>query len=106
MNRWAWLGLLLATGLALALRCPGLDERPMHNDEAVNAVKFGRLWEQGSYKYDPHAYHGPSLYYVTLAFERLTGAPGFSQISEIRLRLVTVVFGVGILLLLPLVADA
>jgi uncharacterized protein (TIGR03663 family) len=105
MNRWAWLGLLLAAGLALALRCPGLDERPMHNDEAVNAVKFGRLWEHGGYKYNPTGFHGPSLYYATLALERLAGAPDFDHFTEIRLRLVTVLFGVGILLLLPLMAD-
>ena len=59
-------GLLLACIVALALRCPLLDQRPMHNDEAVNAVKFGQLWEGGVYRYDPNEYHGPSLFYATL----------------------------------------
>jgi len=61
MNKGLTLGLLFATVLALALRCPRLAERPMHNDEAVNAMKFGALWEHGDYKYDPNEHHGPTL---------------------------------------------
>jgi uncharacterized protein (TIGR03663 family) len=98
-------GLLFATGLALALLCPQLDYRPMHNDEAVNAIKFGQLWQHGTYKYDPNEHHGPSLFYATLAFSRLTAAPDFDHFTETRLRLVTVLFGLGLVLLLPLVAD-
>ena len=78
----------------------------MHNDEAVNGIKFGQLWEHGGYKYDPNEHHGPSLYYATLALSRLTGAPkDFDQFTESRLRFTTVLFGVGLILLLPLVAD-
>lgn len=106
MNRWVALGVLLATGVALGLRCPHLGIRPMHNDEAVNAIKFGRLWEQGSYKYDPHEFHGPTLEYSSVLFGRLTAAPDFNRFSEIRLRAVTVVFGLGLILLLPLLRDA
>ncbi len=98
--------LVLMAGLALALWCMGLDQRPMHNDEAVNGVKFGQLWAGGGYKYDPNEHHGPSLHYATLALGRLTGAPkDFEQFTERRLRLTTVVFGVGLILLLLLVAD-
>jgi uncharacterized protein (TIGR03663 family) len=105
MNRAVALGLLLATGVALALRCPRLDLRPMHTDEAVNAIKFGKFWERGGYKYDPNEHHGPTLAYATLAFSRLTGAPDFVQFTETRLRAIAVVFGIGLILLLPLVAD-
>jgi uncharacterized protein (TIGR03663 family) len=77
----------------------------MHNDEGVNAVKFGQLWENGSYKYDPKEFHGPSLYYATAALGRLTGAPDYLHFSERRLRLLTVLFGIGLVLLLPLLAD-
>src|SRR5882757_5886113 len=97
--------IFLATVLALALRCPRLSERPMHNDEGVNAIKFRDLWEHKSYKYDPTEYHGPSLYYATLVLERLTGAPHFAQFTEARLRFVTVLFGIGLILLVPLLAD-
>jgi len=95
----------LATVLGLALRCPRLGERPMHNDEGVNAIKFRDLWEHNSYKYDPTEYHGPSLLYATLVLERLTGAPRFEQFTEARLRFVTVVFGIGLILLVPLLSD-
>jgi uncharacterized protein (TIGR03663 family) len=98
--------LVLLAGLALALWSLALDQRPMHNDEAVNGVKFGQLWDHDGYKYDPNEHHGPSLPYATLALGRLTRAPqDFDQFSESRLRFVTVFFGIGLILLLPLVAD-
>src|SRR4051794_1115353 len=97
--------IFLATILALALRCPRLSERAMHNDEAVNAIKFRGLWEHNSYKYDPTEYHGPSLYYSALVLERLTAAPRFEQFTEARLRMVTLLFGVGLLLIVPLLLD-
>ncbi len=104
------LGLLLAASVALALRCPRLEQRPMHNDEAVNAeavnaIKFGQLWEHGLYKYDPDEHHGPALFYSTLAIARLTSSPDFDHLTATKLRLVTVLFGVGLVLLLPLIAD-
>ncbi len=99
------LGLLTALVLASALRYPLLDVRPMHNDEAVNAIKFGQLWTHGAYQYDPREYHGPTLHYATFALEKLVRAPGFDQFTATRLRLVTVLFGLGLVLLLPLVAD-
>ena len=98
--------LILLAGLALALWSFSLDQRPMHNDEAVNGIKFGQLWGHGGYKYDPNEHHGPSLYYATLALSRLTGAPqDIDQLTESRLRFTTVLFGIGLILLLPLVAD-
>lgn len=100
-----WL-LLLAAALALTLRVVRLDSRPMHNDEAVNGIKFGQLWEHGSYKYDPNEHHGPTLYYGAWALGRLTGAPDFDHYTENRLRAETVLFGLGLLLLLPLLIDA
>src|SRR5437764_818986 len=107
MNKpwWVVMGLILATLVALVLRCPWLAERPMHNDEAVNALKFGELWEHGVYKYDPQEYHGPTLPYSTAALAWLTRAPSFEKFSEIRLRAVTVLFGLGLFLLLPLMMD-
>ena len=98
--------LVLLAGLTLALWSLTLGQRPMHNDEAVNGVKFGRLLEHGGYQYDPNEHHGPSIYYATLALSRLTGAPqAIDQFTESRLRFTTVVFGIGLILLLPLVAD-
>src|SRR5256885_14992579 len=93
MNRWATAGALLAVGIALGLRSPHLQWKPMHNDEGVNAVKFGELWEHGIYKYDPSEYHGPTLPYATALINRLTGAPHYKDFTETRLRVVTVLFG-------------
>ncbi len=106
MNRWLGPGLLLAvTAGALALRLPSLDLRPMHNDEAVNAFKIDGLWEGDRYAYDPQEFHGPTLYYATLPFVWLSGARDFDHLSETTLRLVTVAFGAGLILLLALLAD-
>src|SRR6185369_5164054 len=106
MNRWLALGVLLATGVALGLRCPRLGIRPMHNDEAVNAIKFGGLWEQRSYRYDPHEFHGPLLSYSTALLAKLTAAPDFNHFSEARLRALTVLAGLGLIFLLLPLKDA
>ena len=105
MSRTVILGLLLATLVALGLRCPELDRRPMHGDEAVHANIFRGLWEEGIYKYNPDEYHGPSLYYLTYGLAKLTGAPQFARFKESTLRMAPVVFGVGLVLLLFLVSD-
>jgi predicted membrane-bound mannosyltransferase len=51
MRRWSALALLPALAGALALRVPHLDTRPLHNDEAVNAVKVSELWQNVRYAY-------------------------------------------------------
>jgi uncharacterized protein (TIGR03663 family) len=99
-------GIVLLAALALVMWSCSLDLRPMHNDEAVNGIKFGQLWEHGGYTYDFNEHHGPALCYATLALSRLTGAPkDFDSFGENRLRFTAVLFGVGLILLLPLVAD-
>jgi uncharacterized protein (TIGR03663 family) len=102
-------GLALAIGgallLALGLRLPQLDRRPMHQDEAVHAIKFQELWETGRYVYDPSDFHGPTIYYAALPIAWLSGVRSFAETSEWTFRLVTVIFGVGLILLLPLAAD-
>ncbi|PWU16106.1 MAG: hypothetical protein C5B50_14100 [Verrucomicrobia bacterium] len=97
--------LAICAVIGLWLRCQHLGLRPMHNDEAVNAIKFRELWENGSWKYDPQEYHGPSLAYSTLVLSWITRAPAFEQFTERRLRAVALVYGLGLILLLPLVAD-
>ncbi|QNN23685.1 TIGR03663 family protein [Planctomycetales bacterium ZRK34] len=58
--------LILAIGAAAFLRFPGLDLRPMHGDEGVNAMKFIHLAEGDGYRYDPEEFHGPLLPYLTV----------------------------------------
>lgn len=105
MNRWVALALLAALALGAGLRLARLERRPLHNDEAVNAIKTGELWNTGRYVYDPNEHHGPTLYYAAAAFNRLTRAPDFNDFSVARFRVVTVLFGLGMILLLPLIAD-
>ena len=97
--------LLLVVAGALALRLPQLDRRPLHTDESVHTIKFKGLWEEGVYRYDPHEYHGPSLYYLTLPSAWLSGARTFAQTTEATYRIVPVLFGVGLIVLLPLLRD-
>lgn len=96
---------LLAVG-ALLFRLPALDNRPMHGDEAVHAVKFRDLWERGVYRYDPNEYHGPTIYYAELPIVRLKGLKSFTELREADYRLSTVLFGAAILLLLIPLREA
>lgn len=105
MNRWSALAVLLAIAGALALRVPKLDTRPLHNDEAVNAVKVSELWQHGRYVYDPDEYHGPTLHYATLPFLWLSRAHNSDEIDDATLRLAPLVSGVGLILLLLLFVD-
>jgi uncharacterized protein (TIGR03663 family) len=96
---WA---LLLAAGVvtvALALRLPRLGQRPMHGDEANQAVRTGQLLETGVYHYDPNDHHGPALYYAALPFCRATSA-SFAETTEWNYRLVPVAFSCLTLLLM------
>ena len=95
---------VLALTAGLALRVVRLDERPMHHDEANQAVKFGALLERGEYRYDAHDHHGPTLYYLTLPSAWLRGQWTFASLDEATLRGVPVLFGAGTILLLPLLS--
>jgi uncharacterized protein (TIGR03663 family) len=94
----------LALTAGIAMRVVRLDERPMHHDEANQAVKFGTLLERGEYRYDAHDHHGPTLYYLTLPSAWLRGQRTFASLDEGTLRGVPVLFGAGTILLLPLLS--
>ena len=79
--------------IALCFRLPQLHIRPMHGDEAVHAIKFGDLLENGVYQYDPFEYHGPTLNYFTLLPAWLLSQQTLIDISESTLRIVAVFFG-------------
>jgi uncharacterized protein (TIGR03663 family) len=90
---------------AVVLRLPRLALRPMHGDEANQAVKAGELLETGRYRYDPAEHHGPTLYYLTLPVLWAAGQHTMPEMSETALRVVPLVFGVGLVLLVLLVGD-
>jgi len=98
-------GLLLCCLLALVFRAPNLGHRPFHNDEAVNAVKFRALWEDGTYHYDPNEHHGPTLPYATLLVARLNGWGAFADTHERDFRTVPLLAGLLLILALWWVRD-
>ena len=101
MSRTAFYSLCgAALALALAFRLVGLDARPMHHDEANQAVKFGVLLETGQYLYDRTDHHGPTLYYLTLPSAWLRGQTTLASLDERTLRVVPALFGAGLILLL------
>ena len=89
--------------LALLLRLPALDARPMHTDETVNAYLIGELLSGHGYHYDPQDRHGPALYAATLPVVRVAGAHNLAELNERLLRLVPALMGtLAVFLFLPL----
>ena len=105
MKRWFVPGVLAVLALALALRLPQLQLRPLHNDEAVGAIKFRALWTENNYKYDPNEYHGPTLPYLTLPAAWLDSSRDFNHFTEATFREVPAVFGVALILVLLLLTT-
>ena len=79
--------------LALAARLPLLGERPMHTDEAVNAYITGKLLSGESFHYDSKDRHGPALFILAEPIAKLLGARNFSELTEQKLRLSSVIAG-------------
>jgi uncharacterized protein (TIGR03663 family) len=97
--------IVAAAVIALALRLPHLEQRPMHGDEAVHAFKFGELLEKNYYRYNPKEFHGPTLNYFTLIPAWLGRIRTYGQLSEFTLRIVPVFFGLSLVLLPLLLVD-
>ena len=92
--------------MACLVNFTGLDKRPMHNDEAVNAYKLGQMMETGEYQYDKNEYHGPVLYYASRILTGLLGQADFISLTESSLRSVTAVFGIAAMIMLFLLAES
>lgn len=95
-----WLPLALLAGLALALRTWELDHRPMHADEANQAVKTGELLEGRGYTFEPADHHGPTLYYAVLPVAWMRGEHTLKQLTETTVRLVPALAGTAAVVLL------
>lgn len=89
----SWLPLAVITLFGLWLRIHDLAARPMHADEANQAVKFGELLETGRYAFDPGDHHGPTLYYASLPVAWLRGEHSLADLTETTVRLVPALFG-------------
>ncbi len=95
---------LLVLAGAAALRFARLGERPIHADEAVQAVKLGHTLETGHYVYDPREYHGPALIAASLPVAFACHARSLADLSEPMLRAVPAAFGLLLVALTLLAA--
>ncbi len=95
---------VISLALGLGFRLARLDLRPMHHDEANQAVRFGILLDTGEYLYDRNDHHGPTLYYLTLPAAWVRGQLTFSSLDEHTLRIVPAIFGGGLILLICFLA--
>ncbi|MEJ7624067.1 MAG: glycosyltransferase family 39 protein [Pyrinomonadaceae bacterium] len=78
----------IITAIAAITRFVALELRPLHHDEGVNGHFLKSLFNDGMYKYDPANYHGPTLYYISLAFTKIFG------FTTIPIRMSVAIFGV------------
>lgn len=83
----------LVIAMAVFLRFFWLGLKPFHHDEGVNGYFLRTLFDDGVYKYDPSNYHGPTLYYFTLAFTKVFG------LETLPVRWSVAIFGVLIVVL-------
>lgn len=82
--------------LAAVLRFYDLDLKPLHSDEGVNGFFVTRLFREGFYRYDPAAYHGPTLYYFALITTTINSLFfGKYGLSTFAIRSVPVLFGMA-----------
>jgi uncharacterized protein (TIGR03663 family) len=82
----------LITAIAAFLRFFWLELKPLHHDEGVNGYFLTTLFRDGVYKYDPANYHGPDLYYISLAFSKVFGLNTLSVRSSVAIFGVLTVF--------------
>jgi uncharacterized protein (TIGR03663 family) len=94
-RRWL-LGAGLIVMVAVVARFWNLGLAPFHNDEGVNGWFTTTLTRSGTWTYDPANYHGPTLFYAALVSTTLFG------LNEVGMRLVPALFGLGALLIVPL----
>lgn len=100
LNGWQWSCLAILFAAAF-LRLFDLTAKVLHHDEGVNGLFLANLFRNGYYHYDPANYHGPTLYYAGLITTTINAFfYGKSGLSTFAIRLVTVVFGVGVVWLL------
>jgi uncharacterized protein (TIGR03663 family) len=83
--------------LAVFLRLWDINLKPMHHDEGVNGFFLTDLYRNGKYHYDPNNYHGPTLYYFSLAISAINGVLFGKEagLSNFSVRFTTVLFGLG-----------
>ncbi len=82
--------------IAAALRLPGLSDRPMHADEAIQADRFATLIAQGGFRYDAADFHGPVLLLAGLPIAWALNARSLADLNESMLRCVSALAGLSV----------
>jgi uncharacterized protein (TIGR03663 family) len=86
LNSNLWLaGCVVITAIAAFMRFYMLALKPLHHDEGVNGHFLTKLFRDGVYQYDPTNYHGPDLYYLSLAFSKIFGLNTWSVRSSVAI---------------------
>src|SRR6266478_7000217 len=108
-NNWQrgwWITASIILALGTLLRIYELSLKPLHHDEAVNGFFLLGLFREGIYRYNPANYHGPTLYYFALVSSSINHLlAGNEGPSTLAIRIVPVVFGVGLIVLLLTFRD-
>lgn len=97
---------MLIIAVALWTRTHALADRPMHADEANQAVKLGELLDTGHYTFDPRDHHGPTLYFLAVPLAWLRGETSLASLTEATVRLLPALAGTLSVLLLALLAGS
>jgi len=97
-----WAAAVAVLSIAAILRILDLSLKPLHGDEGVNGGFLLGLFREGIYRYNPANYHGPTLYYFALLSSSINHLlSGNEGPSTLAVRMVPVVFGIGLVSLLP-----
>ena len=91
--------------IALLFCTVDIHNRPLHGDEGVNTIKFKILYGYGTFHYNPHEYHGPSLYYLSYPVMLANGLPSYAESTVGMYRFVPAFFLVGTIALLWFIRD-
>jgi uncharacterized protein (TIGR03663 family) len=101
-----WLLAALAAAGALTLALTAATNRPMHTDEAVNAVALGDMLRGEPLRYDPQDRHGPTLLLLARPIVRVCGVDSLARMEVWHVRVVAAGCGAVLILVLPLLARA
>jgi uncharacterized protein (TIGR03663 family) len=100
LTAWQW-SCAATLAAAAALRLYDLSAKVLHHDEGVNGMFMANLFRTGYYHYDPSNFHGPTLYYFGWITTTINSFfYGKEGLSTFAIRLVTVLFGLGIVWLI------